>query len=399
MSPAAEIEITRPAPTPSAAVPLAESLNEAGLRMFRAAAEDQNLALSPTSIGLAFGMVDAGATGPVDAALDEVFAYPAEGDALLNAFNSLDLAIASEKGDGAPNAEGETVDLPIVRVANSAWFDEGFTPDPAYIETVQTWFGSRASRLPLVQDPDGSREEIDAWVKDRTAGLIPRVMPASVPGPDTRFILVNTLYLKAQWWSPFSEAGTDEDDFTRLDGSTATAELMGQSLTASYATTPSYDAAVLPYVGDLEMVLIVPREGRFDEVRDGLEVAALDQLDESLATGYVRVRLPRFETESRVDLREILTDRMGIGGLFGEIGLDGIGPELEVDAAVHATKVIVDEEGTEAAAATVISGIAGSMPPELDAEIIADRPFLYVVRDTGTGAILFVGQYVDPAGE
>ncbi|WP_062517764.1 serpin family protein [Demequina gelatinilytica] len=396
---APEIEVARPAPTPSAAVPLAASFNDAGLTMFRAAAADRNLALSPISIGLAFGMVDAGATGTVDDALEEVFAYPAQGEALLNAFNSLDLAIASEKGDGAPNAEGDTVDLPIVRVANAAWFDEGFTPDPAYVETVQTWFGAQARTLPLAADPEGSREEIDGWVEDRTEGLIPRVLPESVPGPDTRLILVNTLYLKAQWWDPFSEAGTYEDDFTRLDGSVTDAELMTQAFDARYATTDAYDAAVLPYVGGLEMVLIVPRSGRFEEVRGTFDVDALAGLDGSLAEGYVLVQLPRFETASTVDLRAVIADRMGIAGLFGEIGLDGIGPELEVGAAVHATKVIVDEDGTEAAAATVIEGMAGSMPPEPVAEIIADRPFLYAVRDTETGAILLVGQYLDPDGD
>ncbi|WP_062300223.1 serpin family protein [Demequina maris] len=386
----------RPAPTPSAAVPLAASLNETGLGIFRAAAGDENLALSPVSIGIAFGMVDAGATGPVDAALDELFAYPAEDEALLSAFNSLGLAVASEPGEGGLTADGETVDLPIMRIANSAWFEDTFTPDPAYVDAVQTWFGAEVRSLPLRQDPAGSREVIDGWVKDRTAGLIPRVMPQSVPNDLTRFILVNTVYLKAQWWAPFFESGTHPEPFTLLDGEAATAELMTVGADVDYVQTEAYDAAVLPYVGDLEMTLIVPHEGAFAAVRDGLDPIALAALDDAREPGHVYVRMPRFESESRVDLRDVIGDRMGIDGLFDTIGLDGIGPELEVGAAVHATKVIVDEDGTEAAAATVVEGAAGAAPPEFDAEIIADRPFLYVVRDTTTGAILFVGQYLDP---
>ncbi len=388
----------RPDPTPAAAVPLATTLNETGLEIFRAAAGDENLALSPVSIGIAFGMVDAGATGPVDAALDELFAYPTEDEALLSAFNSLSLAVASEAGEGGLTADGETVDLPIVRIASSAWFEDTFTPDPAYVDTVQTWFGAEVQSLPLRQDPDGSREVIDGWVEDRTAGLIPRVMPQSVPNDLTRFILVNTVYLKAKWWAQFFESGTRPETFTLLDGGSATAELMTVGADVDYVRTEDYDAAVLPYVGDLEMVLIVPHDGAFADVRDGLDTAALAALDDAREPGHVYVRMPRFESESSVDLRDVIGTRLGIDGLFDTIGLDGIGPELEVGAAVHATKVIVDEDGTEAAAATVVEGAAGAAPPEFDAEIIADRPFLYVIRDTTTGAILFVGQYLAPDG-
>ncbi|WP_062465250.1 serpin family protein [Demequina soli] len=400
MSPAvpAAPEVPRPAPTPSAAVPLAGALNETGLRIFRAAAGDTNLAVSPVSLGLAFGMVDAGASGPVDAALQELFAYPAEGESLLSAFNSLDLGVSSEKGDGAENALGDTVDLPIVRVANSAWFDDRVTPDPTYVDKVQTWFGAEATTAPLVDDPAGSRERIDAWVKDRTEGLIPHVMPVDVPRPETRFILVNTVYLKAQWWDPFAAEVTSEEDFHLAGGGTATAELMTHGTYADYVLTDDYDAVALRYVGDLEMLVVVPHEGAFTQVRDGLDAAVLADIDAGLENGHVLVRLPKFSTESAVDLADVIENGVGVSGLFRTIGLDGIGPELEVGAAVHATKVIVDEKGTEAAAATVVEGAAGAAPPEFDAEIVADHPFLYVIRDRGTGAILFVGQYVDPAG-
>lgn len=387
----------RPSPTPSEAVPLAAALNDAGLCMFRAAAEEENLAVSPVSIGLAFGMVAAGASTPVDDALRGLFGYPAEGAALLGAFNSLDLAVSSEAGDGAADATGETVDLPVVRIANSAWFDESFTPEEAYVDAVRTWFGAEATTAPLREDPAGSRARIDGWVEDRTEGLIPRILPDSLPNDDTAAILVNTVYMKAQWWSPFEADSTRSLDFHLLDGTVAQAELMTQGMDASCAVTDTYAAAALPYVGDLEMLLVVPHEGRFEEVRDSLDAASVDAIDAALTPGHVLVRLPRFETESTVDLRDVIEARLGVTDLFDTVGLDGIGPELVIDAAVHATKVIVDEEGTEAAAATAI-GIAGTSMPLYDAEVIADRPFLYLIRDTTTGAILFVGQYLDPDG-
>jgi serpin B len=386
----------RPTPSPGEAAPLAHSLNDAGFAIFRAAATDGgNTAVSPLSIGLAFGMVDAGASGSVKGALDKLFAYPSSGEPLLGAFNSLDLGVVSEKGSGAKDATGKTVDLPVVRVANRAFIDESFTPAPAYLDTIGRYFGAGAQTEPLRTQPDKSRKVIDGWVSDRTQGLIPKIMPDSLPNPYTALILVNTVYLKAQWWSPFEHDTTSARDFHLAHGTVVQADTMGQGLDASYAQTDAFDAAVLPYVGDLEMVLVVPRDGSYDSVEAGMSQAFLDTLDASWKPGHIEVDLPRFSAKSTTDLRDVIENRLGITGLFDTVGLDGIGPDLHLDAAVHSVRVIVDEKGTEAAAATVV-GVAGTSMPQFDAVIRADRPFLYVIRDVSTGAVLIVGRVLDP---
>lgn len=378
--------------TAADAAPLAASLNSAGLAIFRAVAGEENVAVSPVSIGLALGMVDAGASGRVDAALDRLFDYPARGEALLDQFRALDQAVSSDAGAGAANAKGDVVPLPDVRIANSLWLDRTFTPMPTYVEAVERWFGAEAASLNLKDDPEGSREVIDGWVRERTRGLIPRILPETTPASDTAAILVNAVYLKAQWWVPFDADATTSDDFHQLDGSVSEVDLMDGDLTTRYALTDSYEAVTLPYVGGLEMLVVVPRDGRFTRVRDGLDLAAIAELDAHWTTGRVLVRVPRFTARAEVDLREAIEDGLGIAGLFGTVGLDGIGPGLALDAAVHATTVIVDESGTEAAAATAM-GIALTGMPLYAAEIRADRPFLYAIRDTTTGALLFVGQY------
>ncbi len=284
-----------------------------------------------------------------------------------------------------------------MRLASSAWIEDSYTAEPTYLDTLETWFGAEAASLPLNFDAAGSRRRIDQWVERSTEGLIPTILPENVPNADTRVILVSAVYMKAQWWRPFLREGTHEEDFHRLDGTTARADLMTQAPDTDYVVAEDYDAAVLPYVGDLEMVLIVPHEGRFPAVRDSFDGEALAALDAARTAGHVWLRLPRFQTEATVDVRDVIEERLGVEGLFDTAGLDGIGPDLTLTTAVHATTVIVDEEGTEAAGATALGGDGAGMP-EFDAEIIADRPFLYVIRDTTTGAILFVGQYVDPEG-
>lgn len=375
---------------------LARTLSDAGFAIFKAGGDDANLAVSPVSIGVAFGMLKAGATGPVDAALDEVFHYPASGQELLKQFNALDLATSSEAGDGAKNAKGDTVDLPIVTIANRAFIDKGFDVRADYLESIHSYFGADAVAAPLSTDAVASRALIDGWVKEQTRGLVPKIMPEDQPTPDSRLVLVNATYLKAQWNTPFDASLTNDGEFHLADGSTTTAKFMWGTLETPYVNGDDFVSATLPYVGDLEMVVVVPKDGAFDDVQSRLSQSFLDDLDAAKATGLVAVQLPKFDVQSKVNLRDTIENGLGVTGLFDVEGLDGIAPKLLVDSAVHATHVIVDEDGTEAGAATALD-VAASGMPLYDAELHADRPFLYVIRNPETGAVLFVGRYTDPS--
>ena len=380
-----ETPVDRPTPLPGQAQPLARELNDAGFAMFRAVGGGQNLAISPASIGLAFGMLKAGASGPVDASLQELFGFSGTGEALLSQFNSLEQGLTSEADD----------DSATVRIANRMFVDDDFTPLQAYSRALGTYFGAGVQREPLQREPEHSRDVIDGWVSDRTEGLIPNVMPDDLPNDSTQMVLVNTVYMKAMWESPFDANYTGEQEFYPAEGPATSVDMMNGSLSGSFAVTDDYAAVVMPYVGDLDMVLVVPSEDHFDEVQARLSQSFLDELDAGWRSGHVAISLPRFDSTAKVNLEDVIEGGLGVQGLFHTEGLDGIGPNLALDAAVHATKVIVDEEGTEAAAATVL-GIMLTGMPMYDAEITADRPFLYVIRDTETGAVLFVGRYVAP---
>lgn len=394
----ADPDVTRPAPDSAQAGDLARALNDAGFAIFRAAAKDgENTAVSPLSIGTAFGMLNAGATEPVAGALDEAFGWPVDGDPLLSAFNSLSQRASSEPGDFPKPGEGEP-EHAIVRIANRMYLDNGFAPEQAYREALATYFGAGAEETPMSTDAEQAADAINGWVKDRTEGLIPKLVTPNVFDADSRLALVNALYLKAAWAQPFEESVTSDEPFALADGDSADVPMMHSGTRNGMVYQGEDFVSVgLPYAyGELEMTLIVPNPGSLEAVRSGLDQALLDAIDAGAASAGYTLAMPRFTAESSLNLRSVMEGEMGIDNLFGVVGLDGIGPELYVSAAVHATKVIVDEAGTEAAAATAIIVGTTSAPLGPDFEIRADRPFLYVISDADTGAVLFVGQVLDP---
>jgi serpin B len=388
----------RPAADASAASDLARSLNDAGFRIFHASlADGENTAVSPLSIGLAFGMLDAGATGPVAAALDGLFAYPSTGHARLGAFNSLDQLASSDPAALPKPGKGEPGHA-IVRVANRVFIDTSFAPLDGYRNDLARYFGAGAQTEPLATDGSKSAKDINAWIAKRTEGLIPTLVTPDVFNADSRVTLVNALYMKAQWQTPFEHSATSDDAFTLSDGSAVTVPTMHSgSQHGDVYQGEHFVAVALPYAYDeLSMTLIVPEAGAYTDVEAALNQSTLDAIDAGAKGTAYTLALPKFTTESTTDLGDVIKNKMGVDGLFGTVGLDGIGPKLLVSGAVHATKVIVDEDGTEAAAATAIMVGTASAPADQPVDIRADHPFLYVIRDTDTGAVLFVGRVLDP---
>ncbi len=388
--------VVRPAPDSPDVAALASGLNDVGYDLFHAvvAREDGDVVLSPLSIGMAFGMLDLGATDGVAQALDNLFSYPVSGDARWSAFNTLEQSLVSEPG---PLAEGEPP-APIVRIADREFHDTDFAAVNGYDEQLMRWFGAGIEPVPFATDAEASRQHINAWVSDKTQGLIPNLLQPGAVNESTVMTLVNALYLKAQWLFPFDPEATEDADFTLLDGSTTTTPLMHEGhLTAAAVVADGYTAIDLPYGGDsLSMLVVAPDAGRYDEIQTELGSDFIAQVEGSLAYTLVDFYFPRFESAVTFDLRQALEDDLGVTGLFGVAELGGIGPGVVVDGAVHSARIKVDELGTEAAAATAIE-MAGAAPPSEPLVIRVDHPFLYLIRDNVTGAVLFVGRVLDPS--
>jgi serpin B len=320
-------------------------------------------------------------------AIDATFGLPAE-IAAHDAWNALDIAIAES------NATAEALDgseSPIVTLASRLWPSTGASPDQGWVDLMATHHGADVELID-VADGEGSRQRVNQWVSDQTDELIPELLPSGFIRPNTVLVLTDAVYFKAQWQTVFGKYGPEDGVFTRLDGTEVdTSYLVDLEQPGPRGVGDGYVGAELPYLGDdYTMLLIVPDEGRFDDVRSRLSTDLLAEIDATFTRGPYELRMPEWETTSAVDLLGWLGDEGIAPGSF-----PGIGPDVFLDGAVHGADITVDENGTEAAAATAL-GFAESGPPDPELIIAADRPFLYLVRHVDSGAVLFAGQVTDP---
>ena len=341
-----------------------------------------NAVSSPMSIGVAFSLSRAGASADSGAALDKIFGFPGAGT--HGAANAVDLKLAEA-----------SVDTTTLEIANRLFPDDEFLPLSAFLDTASAQYGAAIQPVDTAK-PELAADTINRWVSERTRELIPAIVSESVV-KDQKLILVNTVYLKADWLLPFLADLTSDDQFTTDDGQSVTVPFMRDYHPASrrYVRLANADAVELPYQGgELAMWLIVPRElGGLAAVEESLDAETLAGLSAAAQEGLVHLTMPKWEQAlPPTDLFEWLCPL----GFCAGAGFDNIAPGLFITAALHGAKVIVDEKGTEAAAATAVA-FAESAPPEPDLTVVADHPFLWAITHQDTGAILFVGRLANPA--
>ena len=342
-----------------------------------------NAVSSPISIGTAFSLSRAGASADSAAALDDIFGFPETGT--HRAANAVDLALG-----------GASVDTTTLEVANRLFPDDAFTMRPEFLEVASTHYGAGIEPVDTA-DGAAAADAVNRWVSQSTRGLIPVIVDGDTV-QDQRLVLVNTVYLKADWAEPFLPEYTRDGPFATGDNRSVTVPFMTDREPGyrRYVRLEGADAVELPYRdGGLAMWLIVPRDrDGLAAVEESLDAAALTALAGAAQTGYVDLTMPKWEqTLPPTDLFEWLCPL----GFCAGAGFDGIAPGIFITAALHGAKVIVDEKGTEAAAATAMA-FQESAPPRPDLTVVADRPFLWAIVHEDTGALLFVGRLVDPTG-
>lgn len=370
---------------PVAGAPIQElvsGLNNAGFTLWRNQPPDTNLVFSPASIGHALLMARAAADTATGSAIDEVFNLPA-GLGAHQAWNATDQLITSAAG-----AEDEVT----VRIADRIWPHLGVAPDQAWIDLLAAEHGATTETLDYLGAPDASRQVINSWVGDQTEGLIPELLPEGSISDDTILVLTDAVYFKAPWQTAFAKYENVSDTFTLLDGSTTEVEYLRElELGDRRSASDGFVGAEIPYAGgDFSMLVIVPDEGRYVEIRDRLDQKLLNEIDDTFTTGPYELLIPTWATTTQLDLLTWLTD---IGAAPGSY--PSIAPDAFLDGAAHGADITVDEWGTVAAAATGLT-FASSGPPEPELAVRADRPFLYLIRHRPTGLILFAGQVTDP---
>ena len=383
---------TAPAGDPSIA---GSAVTEFGFDLFSAArsaegGDGANLTVSPASVAIALAMLEPGTVGDARQQLHDVLNID-DPAAFHAAMNALEQDLEARTLHGADDDAGELT----VRIANAAYLQRGYPFEPTYLEAVGSSYGPVLNEVDFVPDPDAVAHEINRFVADATSDRITYLIADGVIDPATVLALVNALYLKASWLEPFQEEATADHPFTLLDGSGVTVEMMtGESSVSSRGD--GWVGATKHYTGGLYAQFILPDEGRFDEIAGNLPTI-INDYDQNLATGG-RLGLPKLETRFSLELSPVLQS-LGLTAPYGAGGLLGIAndPRLVVDKVIHETFVAIDEEGTEAAAATAILAKPASAAPEPPPPVILDRPFLYRIVDAGSGATLFIGQVLDPA--
>ena len=354
-----------------------------------------NLFYSPHSISLALAMTYAGARGETEQQMADTLHFALQQNRLHPAFNSLDLALAS-RGEGAKGKDDKGFRLHIV---NAIWGQKDYKFLPEFLDVLAENYGAGLRLLDFVREPDQSRITINNWVSDQTEGKIKDLIPQGVIDALTRLVLTNAIYFNAAWLNPFDKELTSNGTFHLLDSGDVTVPMMRQTHSFSYATGDGYQAVELPYDGNqLSMVILLPDSGKFESFQNSLNAARVNHIVSDLQSQEVDLTIPKFQFESEFSLADTLA-AMGMPAAFsGDADFSGMtgNRELTISDILHKAFVSVDEAGTEAAAATaVVVGLTAI--PEQPVQVTVDRPFVFLIRDIQTGAILFVGQVVNPS--
>jgi serpin B len=295
-----------------------------------------------------------------------------------------------------------------LRIANGLWGEQTYPFSEAFSAQLEQSYGAGLQATDFVNAPEAARQEINAWVAEQTEDRIRDIVPEGAIDRFTRLVLANAIYFYGGWESWFAPEATEDDAFHLLDGTTATVPFMVQHDHLDYARGDGFQAVELPYLGSgFAFTVVLPDDGRFAAVEAGLDVDALSAAIGQLASTDVRVYLPRFEFAfGPIELAQTLK-AMGMTDAVDPKQADfagmaeGTPPDpLFIGNVLHKAFISVDEQGTEAAAATVVIGLTMATPPDGEPpeplEVRVDRPFLFAIRDRVTGTLLFLGRVMDP---
>jgi serpin B len=373
----------------------------------RAAMPGENAVLSPASVSIAVGFAYRGARDETANQLRSVLHYPFEPAEYLRAgklvLDSLEFTTPSRE----------------LHAANAIWTQSGMPFDQAYEADLAAFAKAGLNRVDFKGDKEKARAEINGWVANITRGKIPELLKPPHITADTRAALVNAIYFKGQWAHPFAKEATKPLPFAKLGGRKADVPMMQARW--NYRVTQRKGAKLidLPYEGgELSFIAIMPDDpAGLPAFEQSLVPAVLTDWLGALDAAEYRdtiLSLPRFSIKAGAELSGTIagmgaplafSDEANFSGM-ARLPYPGGNPKevgLKIGPIVHAATLDVDENGSEAAAATavvmdiIVSGLRNAPPPPPPFVFKADKPFLFVLRDNRTGLILFIGRYVGPA--
>ena len=354
--------------------------------------KDGNLFFSPFSISDALAMTFAGAEGNTAAQIAQVSHFGMDRDDTSKAFSELTAGL---------NPTNEKRDYEF-DIANALWAQSGYTLHKDFLDIIKKYYNSGFKEVDFKSNTEAARQTINKWVEEKTNNKIADLISEGMLTNLTRLVLTDAVYFKGKWVYKFAKRHTLDKPFKLLGGDEIEVPTMQQSHGFNYFENEKLQILEMPYIGDkLSMVVFLPKRPDGLKELEGLVAAAsIKEWLSSLSMKTVHVEFPKFKMASEFSLGNTLKF-MGMADAFDNKKADfsGIVPdktEFYISEVVHKAYVDVNEEGTEAAAATavVMAGAAALTPPMPD--FIADHPFIFVIRDIGSGSILFMGRVVDP---
>jgi len=362
------------------------------------AAEDtsgnSNIFYSPFSISSAFALVYEGAGGNTAGEIASVFFFPESIHTLRNGFLGINSGINS--GD----LEYE------LSVANALWAEETYPFLDDYIKNAKEYYGADTTNLDFINQPEESRVIINKWAEDKTNDKIKDLIPQGMIDPLTRLVITNAVYFKGNWVKQFDINNTHEADFKTGSGKTVKVDMMqrtDEDAVFGYMENDDLQMLKMPYDHEsgkeLAMYVILPKEDDLGSVEESLDADRFTELKASVEDKEVKVFFPKFKLETEYSLSKTLA-AMGMPVAFSDkadfSGMDGT-KDLSISDVVHKAYVDVNEEGTEAAAATaVVMRLTAVMDEEPVPVFLADHPFIFMIEDTDDSNILFMGKLSDP---
>jgi serine protease inhibitor len=379
----------------------------------RLSAKPGNLFFSPFSISTCLAMTYAGARGETETQMAQVLRFNQGGARFHSSFAELLHRVNGDKTQDGPQLvavspqllaqlnDAEKQDGIRLETASALWVQKGEPFLPAFLQTATDDYQAAIQQGDFKADADAVRVEINGWVARKTVNKIQNILSPGSLDARTRLILANAIYFKGAWATPFLRAITRTQPFHLSANNQAYATFMIQADRVKFTESQEFQAVELPYKGNAQsMVILLPRQiDGLGLIEKQVTPAFLDGLLAKMTTTEVGIDLPRFKIESGFELKDALAS-MGMTDAFNwpKADFSGINGTrlLYISKVIHKAWVEVNEEGTEAAAATVVQIKVGSAPRQLP-RFSADHPFIFFIRDAHTGSLLFIGRVTDPS--
>lgn len=361
---------------------------------------NDNLIYSPTSLSIALAMAYAGAEGQPKTDMAGVLHFTLDEETLHRAFNALDLALDELESDDRGFDEDEGVPFTL-NIANSLWAQQNLEFNRDFLNLLAINYGAGVGRVDFWNDPVGSAEVVNDWIADKTEDKITQALSPDSLTPETILLIVNAIYFLANWENQFeSDFTTDETFHTFADGD-VTVPMMHQQERFRYVEDDGWQAVELPYIGgDASMVILLPESEEYTRVEAMFDSSLLAEIRDGMEYREVSLSMPRFEFRTHLNLGDTLKD-MGMQSAFVS-GFDSMLAEpppnpVAIDEVIHEAFISVDEEGTEAAAVTIVEMGITSAPMQEAVEFTVDHPFMFLIIERSTQTILFMGRVMNPS--